>query len=29
MILEAWKRFDSFFAEFNHKLREQKISQNG
>ena len=29
MILGAWKQFDSFFAEFNHKLREQKLSQNG
>jgi len=28
MILEAWKKFDEFFAEFNHKLREQKLNKS-
>jgi len=29
MLIEAWARFDNFFNEFNHKVREQKAGQNG
>jgi len=29
MILEAWARFHSFFEEYHHKLREQKLNKSG